>query len=96
MSKKTIEHAASVLKEIKAEINPDVIKDYEMPTLCNMETARETGFAVILTLSTTFDYTSAVLDEWRKRLEADDYMISVKRNQLRVRFNVMYKKPVSK
>ena len=90
MSKKTTEHAASVLKEIKAEINPDVIKDYEMPTLCNMETARETGFAVILTLSTKFDYTSAVFDDWRKRLEADDYMISVKRNQLRVRFNVMY------
>lgn len=92
MNKKTTEHAASVLKEIKAEINPDVIKDYEMPTLCNMETARETGFAVILTLSTKFDYTSAVLDDWRKRLEADDYMISVKRNQLRVRFNVMYGK----
>ena len=90
MSKKTIEHAASVLKEIKAEINPDVIKDHEMPTLCNMETCKETGFAVILTLSTKYDYTSAVLDDWRKRLEADDYMISVKRNQLRVRFNVMY------
>ena len=92
MSKKTTEHAASVLKEIMAGLNPDVIKDYEMPTLCNMETARETGFAVILTLSTKFDYTSAVLDDWRKRLEADDYMISVKRNQLRVRFNVMYEK----
>ena len=92
MSKKTTEHAASVLKEIMAGLNPDVIKDYEMPTLCNMETARETGFAVILTLSTKFDYTSAVLEDWRKRLEADDYMISVKRNQLRVRFNVMYEK----
>ena len=92
MSKKTTEHAASALKEIMAGLNPDVIKDYEMPTLCNMETARETGFAVILTLSTKFDYTSAVLDDWRKRLDADDYMISVKRNQLRVRFNVMYKK----
>ena len=93
---KTIEHAASVLKEIKAEINEDVIKDYEMPSLCNMQTARETGFAVILTLSTKYDYTSAILDDWRKRLEASDYMISVKRNQLRVRFNVMYKKPVRK
>jgi len=92
MSKKTTEHAASVLKEIMAGLNPDVIKDYEMPTLCNMETARETGFAIILTLSTKFDYTSAVLDDWRKRLGADDYMISVKRNQLRVRFNVMYGK----
>ena len=89
---KTIEHAASVLKEIKAEINEGVIKDYEMPSLCNMQTARETGFAVILTLSTKYDYTSAVLEDWRKRLEADDYMISVKRNQLRVRFNVMYGK----
>ena len=89
---KTTEHAASVLKEIKAEINEGVIKDYEMPTLCNMETARETGFAVILTLSTKYDYTSAILDDWRKRLEASDDMISVKRNQLRVRFNVMYGK----
>ena len=89
---KTTEHAASVLKEIKAEINEGVIKDYEMPTLCNMETARETGFAVILTLSTKYDYTSAILDDWRKRLEASDYMISVRRNQLRVRFNVMYGK----
>lgn len=89
---KTIEHAASVLKEIKAEINEDVIKDYEMPSLCNMQTARETGFALILTLSTKYDYTSAILDDWRKRLEASDYMISVKRNQLRVRFNVMYGK----
>lgn len=92
MSKKTIKHAASVLKEIMAELNPDVIKDYEMPTLCNMETAKTTGFAVILTLSTKFDYASTVLDDWRKRLEADDYVISVKRNQLRVSFNVMYGK----
>lgn len=92
MSKKTIEHAASVLKEIMAGLKPDVIKGYKIPTLCNMETGRETGFAVILTLGTKFDYTSTVLDGWRKRLEADDYMISVKRNQLRVRFNVMYGK----
>ena len=90
MAEKTTDRAFEVLKEIKAEVNSDVIKDHEMPTLCNMETCKETGFAVILTLSTKYDYTSAVLDDWRKRLEADDYMISVKRNQLRVRFNVMY------
>ncbi len=90
MAKKTTDRAFEVLKEIKAEVNSDVIKDHEMPTLCNMETCKETGFAVILTLSTKYDYTSAVLDDWRKRLEADDYMISVRRNQLRVRFNVMY------
>ena len=90
MAKKTTDRAFEVLKAIKAEVNSDVIKDHEMPTLCNMETCKETGFAVIMTLSTKYDYTSAVLDDWRKRLEADDYMISVKRNQLRVRFNVMY------
>ena len=90
MAKKTTDRAFEVLKAIKAEVNSDVIKDHEMPTLCNMETCKETGFAVILTLSTKYEYTSAVLDNWRKRLEADDYMISVKRNQLRVRFNVMY------
>ena len=88
--KKTTEQAAKALKEIMAELNPDVIKDYEMPALCNMETAKETGFAVILTLSTKFNYTNRVLDNWKDRLSADDYMISVRRNQLKVRFNVMY------
>ena len=38
------------------------------------------------------DLQQVFLDDWRKRLEASDYMISVKRNQLRVRFNVMYGK----
>ena len=92
MNEKTTDYAASVLTAIRTEVNSDVIKDYEMPTLCNMDTCKETGFAVILILSTKYDYTSAVLENWRKRLFADDYMISVRRNQLRVRFNVMYDK----
>lgn len=92
MSNKTIEHTASILKEIKAEFKDEVIKDYHISKLCNIETARETGFAVFLTLSTKFDYTSTILENWRKRLEADDYVISVSRNQLRIRFNVIYSK----
>ena len=88
MKKKTTDNAYEVLKAIKAELNSDVIK--EMPTLCNLETCKETGFAVILTLSTKYDYPSSVLNDWRERLDADDYVISVRRNQLRVRFNVMY------
>ena len=88
--KKTTEQAVKALKEIMAELNYGVIKDYEMPTLCNMETCKDTGFAVILTLSTKYDYTNKVLDNWKERLYADDYMISVRRNQLKVRFNVMY------
>lgn len=90
MSKKTIKHAASVLNEIKAEIKDDVIKYYEILKLCNVETARETGFAVILTLSTRYDYTSLVLENWRKRLDADDYIIRVNRNRLQVRFNILF------
>ena len=90
MKKKTIEHAVGVLREIKAEVNSGVIKNHEIPVLCNMETGRETGFAVVLTLSTKYDYPSTIMEKWRKRLEAENYVISVMRNQLRITFNVMY------
>ena len=90
MKKKTIEFAANVLKEIKAEVNVGVIKDSHISKLCNMDTARETGLAVVLTLSTKYDYPSTILEKWRKRLEAEDYEISVSRNQLKITFNVMY------
>lgn len=92
MEKKTIEHAAGVLRKIKAETNESVIKDYEMPRLCDEETAVQIGFAVILTLSTKFVYTSNILNQWRERLAADDYLIRVNRNQLHVRFNVTFDK----
>lgn len=92
MSKKTIENAVKVLKEIKAEVNSGVIKAFEIPVLCNMETGRETGFAVVMTLSTKYDYPSTIIEKWRKRLDAEDYVISVSRNQLRITFNVMYQK----
>lgn len=72
MKKKTIEFAANVLKEIKAEVNVGVIKDYHISKLCNIETARETGLAVVLTLSTKYDYPSSILEKWRTRLEAED------------------------
>ena len=90
MSKKKREHAVKVMKDIVAGVRPDVIINYEMPTLCNVETARETGFAVILTLSTRYDYTSEDLENWRKRLDADDYIISVNCNRLLVRFNILF------
>lgn len=89
-NKKEIKQAASVLREIKAEVKEGVIKSSEIPSLCNIDTGQETGFAVILTLSTKFDYDNARLENWRRRLDADDYWISVSRNQLKVRFNVMF------
>ena len=90
MSKKTIEHAANVLKEIKAEFNAGAIKDSEFSKLYKIGTERETGLAVVLTLSTKYVYPSTILDKWRKRLEAEEYVISVSRNQLRIMFIVMY------
>lgn len=90
MANKTTEQAYKVLKEIETEVNDGVIKECQIPTLCNMNTLEETGFAVVLTLSTKFDYRNTMLDNWKERLSADDYMISVRRNQMQVRFNVRY------
>lgn len=90
MKKKTIEHAASVMKEIKEKVHKDVIKEYRIPNLCNFETGRDTGFAVILTLSTKYEYTDNILEYWKKRLCANHYEISVKRSQLIVAFYVMF------
>ena len=91
MSKKTIEHAASVLKEIKAEVNSGVIKNQEIQVLCSLWDVHAMGFAVILTLSTKYKHHSTILEEWRKRLEADEYVIRVSRNQLIITFCVMYR-----
>lgn len=90
MAKKSTEQAHKVIKELVTELNDGVIKECEMPTLCNVETLKETGFAVILTLSTKFDYRNTMLDNWKDRLSADDYIISVRRNQMKVKFNVRY------
>lgn len=92
MENKKREHALKVIKEIVAGLRPDVIKNYEMPTLCNMQTAKETGFAVIMTLSSRYDYASKNLEDWRKLLDADDYIISVNRNLLQVRYNIMIRR----
>lgn len=96
MSKKTTEHAASVIKDIMAKVNKGVIKDYKMPSLCNMQTGETTGFAVCIQLGTKFDYTNAILDDWMKQLCADEYMISVKCTQLWVQFKVRYDKESEK
>lgn len=87
--KKTTKHSAEVLKEIKAELKSDVIRCYEMPTICNMNTCEDSGFSVILTLNTKYDYSNVLFDVWMRRLEASYYIITVKRNQLRVSFYVL-------
>ena len=47
MKKKTIEFAANVLKEIKAEVNVGVIKDYHISKLCNKEMMNHKPFGIV-------------------------------------------------
>lgn len=90
MNKKTKEHAASVIKEIRAEVKDDVFRDQEILRMCDVKTGRETGFVVMLKLKGQFEYPSALIENWRRRLEADSYTISVVKTKLRIRFYVNY------
>lgn len=76
---------------IKAQFEAEVIKDYEVPPLVNTNTGANIGFGVKLQLNTRYDYDEALLTEWKHLLKADDWFISVKRNQLHVTFKVRYK-----
>lgn len=94
MNKKTREHAANVLKEIKESVHADVIKDSHISRFCDVETKREVGFVVYMTLSDKFNYINLLLEKWRKQFEADAYVVSVMQNTLRIRFHVMYRETI--
>lgn len=76
---------------IKAQFDAEVIKEYEIPPLVNTNTGEDIGFGVKLQLNTTYDYDEELLTEWKRTLKADDWYISVKRNQLHVTFKIRYK-----
>lgn len=91
MSEKIIEHPARALDEIKEEVMECVIKDSYILDFSEVNPERLKGFAVCLTLSTKFGYTRAVFENWRRKLGADDYVIRVDKNRLRIRFDVPYR-----
>lgn len=76
---------------IKAQYEVEVIKDYEIPPLVNTNTMQAPGFGVKLQLNTCYDYDEEMLTQWKNMLKADEWYISVKRNQLHVTFIVRYK-----
>lgn len=89
---------ASMLKNIvlgidaiKKQYEVKVIKDYEIPPLVNLKTKEDIGFAVKLFLNTRYDYDDMSITTWKNLLKADDWYISVKRNQLHIIFKVRYK-----
>jgi hypothetical protein len=76
---------------IKAQFEVEVIKDYEIPPLVNTNTGENLGFGVKLQLNTRYDYDEEMLTQWKNMLKADEWYISVKRNQLHVTFKVRFK-----
>ena len=88
---KLLDEVIAGITEIKAQFKVEVIKDYEIPPLVNTNTGEYKGFGVKLQLNTCYDYDEAMLAEWKRLLKADEWYISVKRNQLHVTFKVRYK-----
>ena len=90
MKEKTVEHAYQVICALREEYAEGVIKDHEIPPLVNIRTGQDMGFAVIVYLANKYEYTDAVLNDWKERLHADEYTVTAKRNQLTVKFSVHY------
>ena len=87
---KTVKYAKSVIETLKQECVDGVIKDFEIPSLCNIKTGKNTGFAVILYITSKYDYSEKLLGEWKERFGADEYSISARRNQLQIKFTIRY------
>lgn len=88
--KKTAEEAQEIVKSLQGIYAKGVIKDWEIPPLVNIETGKDTGFAVIIRIAPKYEYTNDLLNEWKEKLSADEYTITVKKNQLQVKFIVRY------
>ena len=86
-----LEDIIAAIKTIKGQYEVEVIKDYEIPPRINTKTCEYTGFGVKLQLNTRYDYNEEILDQWKQILKADDWYISVNRNQLHITFTVRYK-----
>jgi hypothetical protein len=89
-NKKTTEHAAEVIRGIKAEYGEDIIKNHHMPSLCDINTGKTTGFAVVMELKSKSAYTDALLNDWKQKFAADTYQISVSHNRLEVTYKVRF------
>lgn len=86
-----LKDTVSGIEAIKAQYEEEVIKEYEIPPLVNLDTKEETGFAVKLFPYTRYDYDEKTLSVWKILLKADEWYISVKRNRLCITFMVRYK-----
>lgn len=90
MTEKTISQAFEEIQALKAELKKGVIKGHTIPELCDANTLKNTGFAIILTLDSQYEYSNKILDYWNERFMSDDYLIKVNHNQLKIQFNIRY------
>ncbi len=87
-----LKDAVAAIGVIKAQFDAEVIRDYEVLPLVNMNTGEDIGFGVKLQLSTRYDYDEELLTEWKRLLKADDWYVSVKWNRFHITFKLRYKK----
>lgn len=86
-----LEEACQAIEKIKSEVGKDTIKYLELPPLVNIKTGEYIGFAVMLQLSARYRYSEETLIEWKTRLKADDWYVSVNCNRLFVTYKVRFK-----
>ena len=87
---KTQQQAAEMVQSLQGNYAKGVIKDWNIQTLVNIKNGKDTGFAVIIYLASKYEYSNNLLNDWKEKLSADEYTISVKKNQLQVKFTVRY------
>ena len=88
--KKTDERITRVIKELNDEYVDGTIKEIEVPPLINTKTGKQTGYAVIVYLSSKYDYTDDFFDLWREKFGAVAFSVSAKRNLVKVKFTIRY------
>lgn len=80
-----------VISKLKIELVDDFIKDYSMSCLKDPKTGRELLTVIKLQLNTKYNFEEKTLRIIKERFEADDYYITVKRNQLHMKIKCYYK-----
>ena len=85
---KKLEDALKALEEIKTWFNDEVIKSVEIPPLVNTKTGKEVGFGIKMQLNGKYEYAEHILEQFKNKLQADDYIVRVKQSKLFVTFKV--------
>lgn len=89
-SKKTVQNANKVISALKRKYIKDVIKDYEIAPLVNINTGENIGFAVIIQLANKYEYGDVELNDWKEQFGAYMYTITSQCDGLTVKFRVRF------